>query len=72
MAKNKMRAGYKHSDFAKLVRGRFHAEAAMSVLAAQLEPEFAKTVPTSPTLNDALTALLTPTEQTSSRQREPY
>jgi hypothetical protein len=64
-AKDNMRPNYKRSDFAKLGRGRFHAEVANGKAVVVLEPSIAKAFPTSKAVNEALHALLKLTEKTS-------
>jgi hypothetical protein len=63
--KDEMRAEYKRSDFAKLERGKFHAEAAKGTAVALLDPAIAKAFPTSEAMNEALQGLLTLTEKTA-------
>lgn len=63
--KDEMRANYRRSDFAKLERGKFHAEVAAKTSVALLEPEIAKAFPTSKAVNEALAGLLDLTEKTS-------
>lgn len=69
MAKNEMRAEYKRSDFAKMERGKFHAEVAAGTAVALLEPAIAKAFPTSQAVNEALASLLALTEKTSRTTR---
>ncbi|MDP2807711.1 MAG: hypothetical protein Q8O74_06195, partial [bacterium] len=64
-AKDEMRSEYKRSDFAKLERGKFYAEAAAGTSVVLLEPEIAKAFPTSQAVNEALASLLALTEKTS-------
>ena len=68
-AKDEMRAEYKRSDFAKLERGKFHAEVAKGTSVALLEPSIAKAFPTSQAVNEALSGLLALTEQTARNTR---
>ena len=68
-AKDEMRAEYKRSDFAKLERGKFHAEVAKGTSVALLEPSIAKAFPTSHAVNEALSGLLALTEQTARNTR---
>ncbi len=58
-AKDEMRREYKRSDFAKLERGKFHAEVTKGTSVALLEPAVAEAFPTSQAVNDALYGLLT-------------
>jgi len=60
-----MRRSYKRSDFAKLERGKFHAEVVRGTAVALLEPAIAKAFPTSRAVNEALAELLALTEKTS-------
>ena len=60
-----MRRSYKRSDFAKLERGKFHAEVVRGTAVALLEPAIAKAFPTSRAVNEALAGLLALTEKTS-------
>ncbi|MGP1679498.1 MAG: hypothetical protein ACTS6J_20380 [Burkholderiales bacterium] len=62
---NEMRRSYKRSDFAKLERGKFHAEVVRGTSVALLDPAIAKAFPTSRAVNEALAGLLALTEQTS-------
>lgn len=64
-AKDEMRREYKRSDFAKLERGKFYAEAAKGTSVALLEPSVAKAFRTSRAVNEALSGLLALTEKTS-------
>jgi hypothetical protein len=64
-AKDEMRSRYKRSDFARLKRGKFYAEAAKGTSVALLEPEIAKAFPTSEAVNEALRGLLALTKQTA-------
>ncbi len=63
--KDEMRAEYKRSDFSKLERGIFYAEAAKGTSVALLDPAIAKAFPTSDAVNEALRGLLALTEQTA-------
>jgi len=45
-AETEMRAAYKRSDFAKLERGKFFAEASKGTAVALIEPQLAKAFPT--------------------------
>jgi hypothetical protein len=67
--RNGMRAEYKRSDFAKLERGKFYAEAAKGTTVVLLTPENAKAFPTSQAVNQALSGLLNLTQQTSRMTR---
>jgi len=64
-AKGRMRSEYKRSDFAKLERGKFYAEVAAGTSVVLLEPEIAKTFPTSKAVNEALASLLVLAKKTS-------
>lgn len=64
-AKDDMRREYKRSDFKKLERGKFYAEAAKGTVVALLEPSIAKAFPTSQAVNEALSGLLALTERTA-------
>lgn len=57
-AKDEMRAEYKRSDFAKLERGKFYAEAVKGTSVAILDPAIAKAFPTSEAVNEALFELV--------------
>ncbi len=64
-ARNEMRREYKRSDFKKLERGKFYAEAAKGTAVALLEPSIAKAFPTSQAVNEALSGLLALTKRTA-------
>ena len=64
-AKDDMRPHYKRSDFAKLERGKFHAEVANGKALVVLKPSIARAFPSSKAVNEALQALLVLTEKTS-------
>ncbi len=64
-AKDEMRKKYKRSDFSKLERGKFYAEAREGTSVALLEPDIAKAFPTSKAVNDALHGLLSIAEEAS-------
>ena len=64
-AKDALREDYKSSDFSKLERGKFHAEAAKGTSVALLEPAIAKAFPTSQAVNEALRGLLAMAQQTA-------
>lgn len=64
-AKDEMRKEYKRSDFLKLERGKFYAEAREGTSVALLEPDIAKAFPTSKSVNDALHGLLSIAEEAS-------
>jgi hypothetical protein len=68
-AKDEIRSQYKRSDFAKLERGKFYAEAAKGTSVVLLEPEIAKAFPTSEAVNKALHGLLALTQQTARMTR---
>jgi hypothetical protein len=55
---DEMRLEYKRSDFAKLERGKFYAEAVKGTSVALLDPAVAKAFPTSEAVNEALLGLL--------------
>lgn len=63
--KEDMRRDYKRSDFKKLERGKFYAEAVKGTAVALLEPSIAKAFPTSQAVNEALSGLLALTERTA-------
>lgn len=62
--KDEMRAEYQRSDFKTLERGMFHKEVAKGTGVALIDPEIAKSFPTSEAVNEALRNLLALTEQT--------
>jgi hypothetical protein len=64
-AKDEMRSEYKRSDFTKLERGKFYAEAAKGTSVALLNPAIAKAFPTSEAINEALFGLLALAEKTA-------
>ena len=64
-AKSEMRSEYKRSDFAKLERGKFHAEVVAGTSVVLLDPAIAKAFPNSKAVNEALAGLLVLTEKTS-------
>lgn len=64
-AKDEMRAAYKHSDFAKLERGKFYSEVVKGTSVVLLDPAIAKAFPTSQAVNEALSGLLALTEKTA-------
>ena len=53
-----MRPEYKQSDFPKLERGKFYAEATAGTYVVILDPVIAKAFPTSKAVNEALAGLL--------------
>jgi len=53
-----MRAEYKRSDFAKLERGKFFKEVTKGASVVLLDPELAKSFPTSEAVNKALASML--------------
>ncbi len=63
--KDTLRKEYKRSDFAKLERGKFFAEASKGTSVALLDPVVAKAFPTSEAVNEALHGLLDIAEQVS-------
>ena len=64
-AKGEMRSEYKRSDFKKLERGKFYTEAVKGTSVVLLDPAIAKAFTTSEAVNEALSSLLTITEQTA-------
>jgi hypothetical protein len=64
-ARIEMRSEYKRSDFTKLERGKFYAEAAKGTTVVLLSPENAKAFPSSQAVNDALSGLRAISERTS-------
>jgi hypothetical protein len=68
-AKDEIRSQYKRSDFTKLERGKFYAEAAKGTSVVLLEPAIAKAFPTSEAVNKALHGLLALTQQTAQMTR---
>lgn len=64
-AKDEVRAEHKRSDFAKLERGKFYAEAVKGTSVAILDPAIAKAFPTSDAVNEALFGLLTLAQKTA-------
>jgi len=69
-AKDELRDRYKRSDFTKLERGKFHAEASRGTAVALLEPAIAKAFPTSEAVNDALGGLLALAKQATKPARK--
>ncbi len=63
--KTEMRSEYKRSDFTKLERGKFYAEATKGTTVVLLSPENAKAFPSSRAVNDALSGLRELSERTS-------
>lgn len=59
-ARAEMRSEYKRSDFAKLERGKFHAEVSKGTTVVLLSAENAKAFPSSQAVNDALAKLRAP------------
>ena len=70
-AKDEMRPEYKRSDFPKLERGKFYAEATAGTYVVILDPVIAKAFPTSKAVNEALAGLLASTEKKSRVTRRP-
>ena len=68
-AKDEMRREYKRSDFKKLERGKFYAEAAKGTAVALIDPSIAKAFPTSQAVNEALSGPLALTERTARMTR---
>ena len=64
-SENEMRSEYKRSDFSKLERGKFYAEAAAGTSVVLLEPEIAKAFSTSQSVNETLAGLLALAKKTS-------
>ena len=64
-ANDEMRPEYKRSDFKRLERDKFYAEAVKGTSVALLDPAIAKAFPTSEAVNEALLCLLTLMEQTA-------
>lgn len=69
--KDEMRPEYKRSDFAKLERGKFHAEATAGTYVVILDPAIAKAFPTSKAVNEALAGLLASDRKKSRVTRPP-
>lgn len=59
-ARAEMRSEYKRSDFAKLERGEFYAEASKGTTVVLLSAENARAFPSSQAVNDALAKLPAP------------
>ena len=70
-AKDEMRPEYKRSDFPKLERGKFYAEATAGTYVVILDPVIAKAFPTSKAVNEALAGLLASTVKKSRVTRRP-
>jgi hypothetical protein len=70
-AKGEMRPEYKRSDFPKLERGKFYADATAGTYVVILDPAIAKAFPTSKSVNEALAGLLASTEKKSRVARRP-
>ena len=68
-AEDDMRDEYQRSDFKKLERGKFCAEAEAGMSVVLLEPEIAKAFPTSKAVNEALHSLLSIAEQAARATR---
>lgn len=64
-SKDEMRPEYTRSDFKRLERGKFYAEAAKGTTVVLLEPAIAKAFPSSEAVNEALYSLLALTEKTA-------
>ena len=69
--KDEMRPEYKRSDFQKLERGKFYAEATAGTYVVILDPVIAKAFPTSKAVNEALAGLLASTAKKSRVARRP-
>ena len=63
--KEEMRKSYKRSDFTKLERGKFFAEAQRGTAVALLDPDIAKAFPSSKAVNDALHGLMVIAQRTA-------
>jgi hypothetical protein len=59
-----MRKEYKRADFSKLERGKFYKQAVAGTHVVLLEPALAKAFPTSESVNQALSGLLTLAQRT--------
>ena len=70
-AKDELRPEYKRSDFPKLERGKFYAEATAGTYVVILDPAIAKAFPTSKAVNEALAGLLTSNGKKSRVTRRP-
>lgn len=57
-AKDELRTEYKRSDFTRLERGKFYAEAVKGTTVVLLTPKVAKAFPTSAAVNEALSGLM--------------
>lgn len=66
-----MRREYKRSDFPKLERGKFYAEATAGTYVVILDPVIAKTFPTSKAVNEALAGLLASNGKKTRLARRP-
>ena len=64
-AEPEMRAAYKRSDFANLERGKFFKEASKGTSLALIDPNLAKTFPSSEAVNEALRGLLALADETA-------
>ncbi len=62
---DELRPSYQRSDFPTLERGKYHKEAIKGASVVLIEPELAKSFPTSQAVNEALRGLLSMAEQTS-------
>jgi hypothetical protein len=67
--KDEMRPEYKRSDFGKLERGKFYAEAVKGTSVALLDPAVAKAFPTSDAVNEALLGLLALAQKAGRKSR---
>lgn len=64
-AKDELRREYKREDLGKGVRGKYHARVSKGTNLVLLNEDVAKAFPTTEAVNEALTGLLTLTEQTA-------
>ena len=64
-AKDELRREYKREDLGKGVRGKYHARVSKGTNLVLLNDDVAKAFPTTQAVNEALTGLLTLTEQTA-------
>jgi hypothetical protein len=63
--KDEMRCEYKRADFVKLDRGKFFKEVAKGTSVALIDPQLAKSFPTSESVNQALRGLLALADETA-------
>lgn len=64
-AKDELRREYKREDLGKGVRGKYHARVSKGTNLVLLNEDVAKAFQTTEAVNEALTGLLTLTEQTA-------